>query len=94
MLPLEDPILTTGQIAAEMKADHGRLSALVEDAQQAITEGKARRLEHCLLRLLGQEQAHFDRENKVMRIFRYPHYDQHKTAHDEMVAALERICQG
>jgi len=77
-----------------IERDHRNLEALFEKLRSAILTGKAEQAQTAFLQLQVSEEEHFAVEERIMREYRYPHLERHKTYHDSLrktMLTIERV---
>ena len=76
----------------EIDADHRRLADCLTEIEQAVAEGGRGAIVHfALAQLISISSVHFDIEESLMKIQRYPQVDDHTAGHGAFLQRLETI---
>jgi len=74
---------------AALDAQHKKLVGLLNELNEAMTEGRNRvQLEHILSAMVRDTHDHFATEEYLMRSHAYPDYTAHKLEHDRLIAQV------
>jgi hemerythrin len=78
----------------EIDSQHEEMAGLVEGLYDAVASNKSMEIVNQLLSdLFDCTREHFYTEERLMREYGYPKYEQHKEEHDELLVQLECFCQ-
>lgn len=80
---------TAGLAREEIEDEHRELFRLIDGIKNAIEAGDTDFMARSLGDFHGKVWAHFQHEEEIMRLYRYPYYDDHKVLHDGLLRALE-----
>jgi len=76
----------------EMDLQHRELVRIISDLQQAVRDGEGKeRLGEILGNLLSYTDKHFAAEEKLMKKYAYPGYNEHKSKHIKMRAKVHSL---
>jgi hemerythrin-like metal-binding protein len=74
---------------AEIDEQHSRFVALLNDLHDAMLAGRGRgAISEALEGLIAYMHEHFEAEERMMLMHRYPEYAQHRAWHEAFVARL------
>jgi hemerythrin len=69
----------------EIDEQHKKLVENINKLHEAISAGEGNEvLESILQSLVDYAHTHFDAEEKLMKLYEYPEYEQHKKEHDDL----------
>lgn len=76
----------------QIDKQHRKLVALANDLHHALKEGKAQEvMQQILDELVDYTRSHFSFEEGMMRKYRYPEYDTHIKAHQQLIKQITDI---
>ena len=69
--------------------DHRRLVGFINELHSGLVSGLGiAKMTHILEGLVDYTEKHFGREEKLMQEYGYPHYEKHRTAHQNLMAQV------
>ncbi len=79
------------KILDEMKSEHEQLFQTVDRIRDALSAEDMSVAKHHLIKLQIYQQSHFDHELGLMEQYEYPHSNDHKKTHGNLIEALRSI---
>ena len=70
--------------------EHREIADALNDLCRAVADSDDASIQARFREVERRTRQHFDHEERLMRRYRYPHYREHKRAHDGLLLDLER----
>ena len=75
----------------DMKSEHEQLVQTVHKIRDAIAAKDVNTAQQHLMNLQAYQQSHFQHETAFMERHKYPHIEDHKKSHDNLIKVLDSI---
>jgi hemerythrin-like metal-binding protein len=73
-------------------SQHQKLVGLLNDLHAAMMQGKGKAIIGKILDGLAEYTvSHFAHEERLMQLYRYPEFAQHKAIHDKLIAQVKKL---
>ena len=79
------------KVLDEMKSEHEQLFQTVDRIRDALSAEDMSVAKNQLIKLQIYQQSHFDHETGLMEQYEYPHSNDHKQTHGNLIEALRSI---